>query len=155
VLSALPKTKDTSENLRRTIKNLVRTERPSPYTAPPEIEDESEDDAFSLWISDFEEESSARFGDGYLVQTAFPYVPATVDPDNTRLFYVTPVGEVYELRGNRYDYLFNKEFLRLNFVLNTEILRRVKSERIKEEIARIIGRKNPALTLILMPKNPT
>jgi hypothetical protein len=98
-----------------------------------------------------ENENVLEWAGGYLVKTDFPYVPATVDPANLRLFHVSADCKVYELRKARYEYVYDENFLLDGNLDKKEILRTVKDQRILGEIARIIGAKDPALALALLP----
>jgi len=98
-----------------------------------------------------ENENVLEWAGGYLVKTDFPYVPATADPANLRLFHVSADCKVYELREARYEYVYDENFLLDGNLDKKEILRTVKNQRILGEIARIIGTKDPALALALLP----
>jgi len=98
-----------------------------------------------------EDENVLEWAGGYLVKTDFPYVPATVDPANLRLFYVSANYKVYELREARYEYVYDKDFLLDGNLDKKEILRTVKNQRVLHEIARIIGTRDAALALALLP----
>lgn len=98
-----------------------------------------------------EKEGVLEWAGGYLIKTDFPYAPATVDPANLRLFHVSADCKVYELRKAQYEYVFDENFLLDGSLDKKEILRTIRDQRILREIARIIGTKDPALALALLP----
>jgi len=99
----------------------------------------------------FENNNILNWCGGYLVKTDFPYVPATIDPANLRLFYISLDGRAFEFRNPRSDYVWSSTFLLQKKVNPKQVLRKVKSKRVLREIARVVGTVNPALFLVICP----